>query len=152
MKNFGYVFLLCFITLAANATDPAPIIRRSIFSTSTDWESVSGLRLSQHEINFVGNKKLISNGLELYFLDGFPCFGQTDSSRIWIGPDGKTDRRIRITCLFTPKTVRFAWRNAARDATQDKTTGMIECPVSADNDLKIDLSNCIKDKNWEEYR
>lgn len=152
MKIFGYTILLCFLTFVANAADPEPVIRPSIFSTSTDWEGVTGLYLSQFDVEFSGDRKLIDNGLELYFLDSFPCFGQTDSARVWIVSNGKTAGRIRLTCLYAPKSVSFAWRNASRDAAQDKTTGILECPVSFNNDLKVDLSKCTKGKNWEEYR
>jgi hypothetical protein len=154
MKKFSHIllFLLCLVPFASNATDPVPIIRRSIFSTSTDWEAVTGIYLSQFDVEFSVDKHLVNNGLELYFLDGFPCFAQTDSSRIWIDRNNKNDNKIRLTCLFAPKTVYFAWRNAARDASQDKTTGILECPVSFDNNLKIDLSKCTKGKDWKEYR
>lgn len=141
--------LLCFTPFMTNAETT---VKTSVFSTSTDWEAVSGLHFSQFNIDFIGNKKLIDNGLELYFLDGFPCFAQTDSARIWIGPRNKTDNQIRITCLFSPKTVYFAWRNASRDASQDTTTGILECPASFDNNLNIDLSKCTKGKDWKEYR
>lgn len=156
MKKLKYLVLcsLFFITSFANAdnTTPAPIIRKSVFSTSTDWESVTDLRLSEYNVGFSEDKKLIGNGLELYFLDGFPCYGQTYSARIWIGDNGKKDGEIRITCLFAPKNLSFAWRNVDRDARQDKTTGILECPVIGDNDLKIDLSKCKIGKEWKEYR
>jgi hypothetical protein len=151
MKTF-FRILLCLFCFSPFTTHADTVVRNSIFSTSTDWESVTGMYLSQFQLNFLSDKQLVGNGLELYFLDGFPCFAQTDSSRIWIGQNNKTDNKIRLTCLFAPKTVYFAWRNAKRDATQDKTTGILECPVSLDGDLKIDLSKCIMGKKWEEYR
>ena len=153
MKIFNFLFLCLFIPFAANADNTPPtIIRKSIFSTSTDWESVTSLRLSEFSVEFSGDKKLVGDGLELYFLDSFPCFGQTDSARIWIDDNGKTDGEIRLTCLMTPKTVTFAWRNAERDATQDTTTGILECPVYGNNYLKVDLSKCNRGKDWKEYR
>lgn len=154
MKLFvsAIMFVLLPFGLCMADTAPAPIIQTSVFSTSTDWEAISGLRLSQFYVDFSGDNDLIKNGLELYFLDSFPCFAQTDSSRVWIGQNGKTDGKIRLTCLFPPENVYFAWRNVNRDAGQDKTTGILECPVSGDNDLKIDLSKCIKNRDWKEYK
>ena len=151
MKIFRKTILFLFLLIPLSVTADTSI-RTSIFSTSTDWEGITGLYLSEFNVKFSGGKNLVDKGLELYFLDGFPCFGQTDSARIWIGSDGKTDGKIRITCLFTPEKLKFAWRNAARDATQDKTSGMLECPVTFDDDLKVDLFNCTKGKDWKEYR
>jgi hypothetical protein len=151
MKNIYKILLglLCFTPIPTHADT---VVRNSIFSTSTDWESVTGMYLSQFNVEFSGDKDLVGNGLELYFLDGFPCFAQTDSARIWIGQNNKTDNKIRLTCLFAPKTVNFAWRNAARDAAQDKTTGILECAVNNDDNLIIDLSKCTVGKKWQEYR
>lgn len=131
----------------ANATAP------SIFSTSVDWEAITALRLTQTRVNFIPDLKLIQNGLELYFLDGFPCFGQTGMARIWIGQKEKdTDGEIRLTCAHVPETVNFAWRNADRDASQNKTTGILTCPTSGKTDITIDLSKCTTGKKWEEYK
>lgn len=147
-------FVLSIMPIVANAAEPEimPVVRTSIFSTSADWEAITGLRLSQATIDFISDSRTVGNGMELYFLDSFPCFGQTDSTRIWIGPNNKTDGKIRLTCLYSPQTVSFAWRNASRDARQDKTSGIIECPVTGDRMLKVDLSKCVKGKDWKEYR
>ncbi|MDR1337964.1 MAG: hypothetical protein LBJ73_02960 [Rickettsiales bacterium] len=136
----------------APLVDPNPIPRVSVFSTSTDWEAISGLRLGQYRVKFSGKSKLVRNGLELYFLDGFPCYGQTDRTNIWVSPAGKTERDAMIVCLYVPKTVTFAWRDATRDALQGATTGMLECPIAGDYDLMIDVSKCTRGKDWKEYR
>lgn len=141
---------LLVLSFAAHSDVP-PVIRTSIYSTSIDWEAVTDLRLSQHYVNFNYDRSLAGSGLELYFLDGFPCFAQTESARIWIGAND-TDGKIRITCLFAPEKIMFAWRNADRDASQAKTTGLLECPVSGESDLQVDLYRCKKLKDWKEYR
>lgn len=130
--------------------EPTPAPRLSVFSTSTDWEAVTGMRLGQYRVKFISDKSLVKNGLELYFLDGFPCYGQPARTQIWLGANGKSDREMLITCLYPPKTINLAWRNASRDATQGKTTGMFVCPVSGTHDLSVDLSKCTRDKDWKD--
>lgn len=157
MKQLSYFFigLLCSFPMITNAatTDPKPVVARpSIFSTSSDWEAVTGLRLGQYSVNFIHNSKIIGNGMELYYMDGFPCYGQPSRVQIWLGPNGKSDRDMLITCLFPPETINLAWRHAKRDATQDTTTGMMTCPVTGTYNLTIDLSKCTMGKEWKEYR
>jgi hypothetical protein len=158
MKLFSSMLfgLLCLVptTMMAAETPPPqqPLPRVSIFSTSTDWEAVTGLRLSEFRIKFLPDSKIIKNGLELYYLDGFPCYGQPDRTQIWLGANGKTDRDMIITCLYVPKTITLAWRLAPRDALQNTTTGMMECPISDGSELIIDLSECTKGKDWKEFR
>jgi hypothetical protein len=147
MKKILFLFFVIF-AMPAMADMPTVTTRVSVFSTSSDWEAVSGLSLSSHRIKFIPDSKLIKNGLELYYMDGFPCYGQTDRVRGWIGRDGKISRDIQITCLYSPKTLYFAWRNAARDATQDKTTGLLECAASGEYELTVDLSKCTVYDNW----
>ncbi|MDR0741322.1 MAG: hypothetical protein LBF28_00930 [Rickettsiales bacterium] len=143
--------LLCLAPITIIAAElPGP--RVSLFSTSTDWEAVTGLRLSQHRVKILPDSKTIKNGLELYYLDAFPCYGQSDSTQIWLGANGKSDSGIMIACLFVPEKITFAWRYAARDATQGATAGLMECPVSAGGDVVIDLSKCAKGKDWKEYK
>jgi hypothetical protein len=142
--------LYCAPLAALAADDPVP--RISVFSTSTDWEAVTGLRLSQYRVKVIGNSKLVKNGLELYYLDGFPCYGQPDRTQIWIGQNGKTDREMIITCLYAPRAITLAWRNAARDAIQGTTVGILECPIDDRGELTMDLSKCTKGKDWKEYK
>jgi len=123
----------------------------SIFSTSTDWEAISGLRLKQTTVNFTKDMNLIENGLELYFLDSFPCFAQTGKAHIWLG-NKNTDGEIRLTCLYTPTEIQFAWRNSKQDESQNTTTGILYCPAKGDDNVIIDLSKCKKNAEWKEYK
>lgn len=132
---------------------PAPIPRRSIFSTSTDWESVTGLRLAIYDIDFTTDSKMVGNkGIELYYLDGFPCYGQTDRTNAWFGPKGASRGAVSIVCLYPPKEINFAYRTAARDAHQDTTTGILTCPVKHIDKLALDMSKCVTGKDWKELR
>ena len=136
---------------AYSATTPAP--RVSIFSTSTDWQAVTGLMLNEYSGKFSSDKKLVGRGLVLYYLDGFPCYGLGFGVRVWIGPDGKSDNNLAIACVAAPTEIKFAYRNATRDADQATTTGILTCPVSdRGRDLTIDLSDCIVGPDWDEYK
>ena len=136
---------------AYSATTPAP--RVSIFSTSTDWQAVTGLTLNEYSGKFISDKKLVGRGLVLYYLDGFPCYGLGFGVRVWIGPDGKSDNDLAIACVAAPTEIKFAYRNATRDADQATTTGILTCPVSdPGRDLTIDLSDCIVGPDWDEYK
>lgn len=157
---FPLVAMMTFGAFAADSDTPskpeAPVIRRySIFSTSTDWEAVTGLPLAEYKGTFTSpDKKLIGNkGLVLYYLDGFPCYGLGSWVRAWISPAGKADEHLRIACVYAPDVIRFAWRNAGAQATEATTTGMLTCPVSArGRDLTIRLSDCVKDEDWADRR
>lgn len=138
----------------ADTTTP-PLLRRvSIFSTSTDWQAITGLLLNEYRGFFKPDSKLIGNkGLVLYYLDGFPCYGLGEGVRIWMGPNNKHDGDLRIACVYAPETINFSWRNATRDADDAVGTGLITCPVDADGrDLHIDLSKCTLGKDWSEYK
>lgn len=153
MKKLLVSCLLFLVTVSAFAAE-TPTPRVNIFSTSTDWEAVTGLRFGQYEVEFVPDNKLIGNiGLEMYLLDSFPCYGQTDKTQVWIGRNGRDTRNgIRMVCLYPPQTVNFAWRNAARDALQDTTTGILICPNASKNSIKIDLSKCTIGPEWKDVR
>lgn len=143
--------LALFVTPAIAADAPTP--RVSIFSTSTDWQAVTGLTLNEYSGKFITDKKLVGRGLVLYYLDGFPCYGLGFGVRVWVGPDGKTDNDLAIACVAAPTEIRFAYRNATRDADQATTTGILTCPVSdRGRDLTIDLSDCIVGPDWDEYK
>ncbi len=153
MKRFGLLLFFVFFC-AAHAADEKPVVRRvSIFSTSTDWEAVTGLQLSEYKGKFITDSKLVGNkGLVLYYLDGFPCYGLGEGVRVWIDPKGRADNDLRIVCLRPPKEINFAWRNMANDGVQRATTGLLRCPVSDDGrDLTIDLKKCAKGPDWPEY-
>ena len=151
MKKIISVLLALIVAPAYSATTPAP--RVSIFSTSTDWQAVTGLTLNEYSGKFISDKKLVGRGLVLYYLDGFPCYGLGFGVRVWIGPDGKSDNDLAIACVAAPTEIKFAYRNATRDADQATTTGILTCPVSdRGRDLTIDLSDCIVGPDWDEYR
>lgn len=146
---FGLV--LATPAICADASLPTP--RVSIFSTSTDWQGVTGLTLNEYNGKFKTDKKLVKQGLVLYYLDGFPCYGLGYGVRVWVGPDGKTDNNLHIACVAAPKEIRFAYRNATRDADQATTTGILTCPVRDDGrDLTIDLSDCTVGPDWDDYK
>lgn len=147
-----FAILFCMNAFADTATPPAPP-RVSLFSTTVDWSGVTGLSLSQYVGNFSGRDySLLKNGLILYYLDSFPCYGEADSVRVWISPTGDTTGHLRLVCVHAPQELKFAWRNAPADAEQSATTGILVCPVSGDYELKIDLSKCTKGPDWDEYK
>ncbi len=154
MRHLFLSLMGLFICAGAMAADaPAPAPRISLFSTSTDWAAVTGLPWGQYEGNFGPDKKLIgTRGLILFYLDGFPCYGEADSVRIWISPRGHVDGRLRLVCVHAPTKIYFAWRNATKDAVQATTTGILECPVTGDREFTVDLTKCTRGKNWEDFR
>lgn len=155
MKKFLTLFCVlgCFSAFAATTTQPLPPARVSLFSTSTDWEGITGLRLSQYTGEISGTSKLlVKEGLVLYYLDGFPCYGEADSVRVWLSPNGKMTGNLRIVCVHKPETISFAYRNAEEDALDARTTGILTCPITGDRHFKIDISKCIRGKNWTEYK
>ena len=156
MKKIIFAFAIMLGATASFAdTATPPLLRRvSIFSTSTDWQAITGLLLNEYRGVFKPDSKLIGNkGLELYYLDGFPCYGLGAGVRVWLGQNNKSDGDLRIACVYAPDVIYFSWRNATRDADQGVGTGLLTCPVDADGrDLVIDLSKCDKGKDWSEYK
>lgn len=152
MRLMGMILGLFVFAMAHAADAPAP--RVSLFSTSTDWAAVTGLSLGQYAGKVISDKKMVGpKGLILYYLDGFPCYGEADSVRLWISPRGDVDGKLRLVCVHAPNVVRFAWRNAPADATERATTGMIQCPVTAARrDFTVDLGQCTREPDWETYR
>lgn len=152
--NKKIVFLLSALFFgSANAADgQAP--RISIFSTSTDWQAVTGLSLSEYRGTFIPDSRIVGRrGLVLYYLDGFPCYGLGEGVRVWIGPNGDNHQHLRIACVAAPTQIQFAYRNAARDADQDTTTGLLTCPVSdSGREITIDLSKCSVGPDWKDYK
>jgi hypothetical protein len=133
---------------------PPPAPRISIFSTTTDWQALTGLPLNEYRGVFSPDSKYVgSRGIVLYYLDAFPCYGLGDGVRVWMGPNGKYDGELRIACVYAPDAIMFSYRNAARDADDARNTGMLTCPVAADGrTLNIDMSKCTRGKDWDEYR
>ena len=141
-------------TTPPQPTPPAPTPRVSIFSTTTDWQALTGLLLNEYRGVFQTDSKLIgSKGLVLYYLDAFPCYGLGDGVRVWMGPNGKHDGALRIACVYAPETIMFSYRHAGRDADDARNTGMLTCPVVADGrELHMDMAKCVTGKDWSEYR
>ena len=127
-----------------------------VFSTSTDWESVTGLRYAQFNLSFVRDSSIGSRGMEIYFLDSFPCTGQAEDARQWIAPSRTAaqdrDASMGLSCVQRPEQIRFAWREVPRDAFQNTTTGILICdiPSGKGRNITIKLQDCIRGRNWNE--
>lgn len=154
MKKIISAIFAIFLSAQCIAGD-APVVKRvSIFSTSTDWQAVTGLNLNQYTATFRPDSRLIGRqGLILYYLDAFPCYGLAYGVRVWLGPNGKNDGALQIACVAAPTEIHFAYRNATRDADQATTTGILTCPVAGrTRELTIDLSRCTVGPDWPEYK
>ena len=122
-----------------------------IFSTTVDWEGVTGFSLHQYTGKIGGtDRDFVKQGLVLYYLDSFPCYGEASNVRVWLSPNGKPDQDLRLVCIYKPEKISFAWRNATADAMDAKTTGMITCPIEGDRHFTIDISKCERDKDWKD--
>ncbi|MBR5354892.1 MAG: hypothetical protein IK122_02090 [Alphaproteobacteria bacterium] len=162
MRFYPAVFLsfLCVNAFADTAPVPPPlgpgpaIVQRvSVFSTTVDWAAVTGLTLNQYTGIVEGvDKKLVKDGLVLYYLDSFPCYGEADSVRVWLSPKGKMSGHLRIVCLYKPETISFAWRNATEDAIQARSTGILTCPIEGNRHFTIDISKCERGPDWDERK
>ena len=161
MKFLPVMFLSLFC-MSAFATDtpssssvsnvtpgaPAPV---AIFSTTVDWERVTGLSLRQYIGKIKGiDRNFVKQGLVLYYLDAFPCYGEAGNVRVWLSPNGKSDHDLRLVCVYKPETISFAWRNASEDALDARTTGILTCPVEGDRSFSVDISKCEQGKDWKE--
>ena len=142
------------LSLSAFADTPVlPGPRVSLFSTTVDWAAVTGRPWQQYSGQISGgNKSLLKNGLVLYYLDSFPCYGEADSVRVWISPRGEMNGYLRLVCVATPKTISFAYRNATQEALDAQTTGILTCPTTGDRYFKIDLSKCEVGPKWADYK
>lgn len=145
---------LSFLSVSALATAPQlPAPRVSLFSTSVDWAAVTGRPWQQYTGQISGgNKSLLKNGLVLYYLDTFPCYGEADSVRVWLSPNGKMSGNLRIVCIHKPEKISFAWRNATEESVQARSTGILTCPIKGDRYFTIDISKCEVGPNWSEYK
>ena len=154
MRKVLFLLLSVILSGTSFADDkPAPAPRVSIFSTSTDWEGVTGLNLAEYRGKIISDTRLVGRGLVLYYLDGFPCYGLGDGVRVWIGPNGKEDHHLRIACGAAPKQIQFAYSHVSRDADDATTQGLLTCNVSDyGRDLTIDLSDCTVGPDWDEYK
>ena len=154
MKKILTLFLsfVCFGAIAEDAVPPVQP-RVSLFSTSVDWAAVTGLPWQQYRGELSGTSRfLIKEGLVLYYLDAFPCYGEADRVRVWLSPNGKMSGHLRLVCGHKPETISFAYRNATEEALDARTLGILTCPVSGDRHFKIDISQCVRGKDWMEYK
>ena len=155
MRKMIFAIAMAILPFVANAADnPAPLPgpRISIFSTTTDWAALTGLPLRQFTGEFKWSNSDVNRGLVLYYLDAFPCYGEADSVRIWLGPNKQSEGRLRLVCVHAPTEISFTWRNATRDADQAQSTGILKCQVTGDYELTIDLSKCTRGPDWKEYK
>lgn len=155
IKTLNKFIIALFVSVGSAHADDVVLQRPSIFSTSTDWESVTGLRYGQFDLSFIRNKSIGNNGVELYFLDGFPCIGQAQTARAWISPSkfsgADENAKMYISCVQRPTELRFAWREAARQDYQSRTTGIMTCQITGQGrSIPITLNDCVKGKNWDE--
>lgn len=138
-------------SVAPAPVNPAAPTRVSVFSTTVDWAAVTGRYLEQYIGKVKGNNKsLVKQGLVLYYLDSFPCYGEASNVRVWLSPNGKSDQELRLVCVYKPEKISFAWRNAAEDALDARTTGILDCPIEGDRYFTIDISKCKRGKDWKE--
>jgi hypothetical protein len=142
-------YVLCLYIGAANAL--------TMFSTSVDWEAITGLRLHEYQIVFGRDRTTSSIGTELYFLDGFPCFGQAEAIRAWISPSNNfawdENARMRVVCAFVPETIQLAWREVRTGVGQGRTTGILYCPTNVQGRrIQVRLDECTQGKEWREMR
>ncbi len=149
------LLLLCSqFAFADSATPPAPITPRvSVFSTTVDWAAVTGLPWRQYTGKIIGrDKSFVKQGLVLYYLDTFPCYGEADSVRVWLSPNGKMSGHLRLVCVHKPEYISFSWRNADEQALDSVSTGILTCPVVGERDFTVDISKCERGKDWKEYK
>lgn len=149
------LLLLCSqFAFADSTTPPAPITPRvSVFSTTVDWAAVTGLPWRQYTGKIFGrDKSFVKQGLVLYYLDAFPCYGEADSVRVWLSPNGKMSGHLRLVCVHKPEYVSFSWRNADEQALDSVSTGILTCPVVGERDFTVDISKCERGKDWKEYK
>ena len=156
MKTLFSVFLslMCATAFATNYP-PTPAASQcvSLFSTTVDWEAVTGLSLHQYTGKIKGtDRDLVKQGLVLYYLDAFPCYGEASNVRVWLSPNGKSNQDLRIVCIHKPETISFAWRNAGEDALDARTTGILTCPIDGDRSFTIDISKCERGDDWSKMK
>jgi len=155
MKYLMTVFLslVCMSAFATNVSITPPQATRPmvVFSTTVDWEAVTGLTLNQYKGKIKGtDRSFVKDGVVLYYLDSFPCYGEASNVRIWVSPKGTSTPDLRLVCLYKPEKVVFAWRNAGEDASDARTTGILTCPITGDRDFTIDIAKCERGKDWKD--
>ena len=123
------------------------VFSANIQSTSVDWEAISGLQLREYRISFDGAKATGNTGWEMYYMDGFPCYGYAQYVRVWMNTMNH-DGEIRINCLRRPENIVLAYRVAKKDESQNRTTGILKCKV--EKNLSVGLDKCEK-IDWNDF-
>ena len=137
------IILLSLITWNASLYAASPI---GVFSTSADWGDVTGMRLGEYKITFK-NASAAGAGWELYYLDGFPCFGAGEYVHAWVS-EKDVSEFVRVLCVRRPKEITFAYRAAKKNAPKGVTVGMLSCTV--EKDLSVKLGGCEK-QDWVDF-
>ena len=150
-----FLSLWCINAFATDTpqTPPQPVSVPRIFSTTVDWKGVTGKSLRQYVGKVKGiDRDFVKQGLLLYYLDAFPCYGVASNVRVWLSPNGKSSDDLRLICVYKPEKISFAWRNAGQDAMDARTTGMITCPFDGGTDFTIDISQCEHNPDWQDIK
>ena len=96
------------INVTVNPVTPPPAARVALFSTTVDWEAVTGLHLNQYIGKIKGvDKALVKQGLVLYYLDAFPCYGEAGNVRVWLSPNGKPNQNLRLVSILLILKISF---------------------------------------------
>jgi hypothetical protein len=123
------------------------VFSANIQSTSVDWEAISGLPLHEYRISFDGKKAAGNIGWEMYYMDGFPCYGYAQYVRAWVN-SMDSQGEIRLNCLRRPENITLSYRIAKKDESQNRTTGILKCKV--EKNLSVGLDKCEK-VNWNDF-
>ncbi|MDR0448890.1 MAG: hypothetical protein LBG89_00300 [Rickettsiales bacterium] len=144
------ISLFAFILIAtAFSATPAPLpSAAALFSTTSDWEALTGSRYSVYDVRFGRNKAMGDLGMEIYFLDSFPCIGEVAKTFTWVSPSGNFawDRNAGLSmgCVFRPQELKFAFRKIRARAPQGPATGYLVCvpEVGGDRTISVRLETC----------
>ncbi|MDR0319371.1 MAG: hypothetical protein LBH81_01380 [Rickettsiales bacterium] len=147
-RNIAFVFFV-FAFIAIQPSLSAELPRATpLFSTTSDWEALLGTRYSVYDIRFGRDKSMGDAGVEIYFLDGFPCIGEVAKTFTWVSPSstfGWDDNAgISIGCVFRPQELKFAFRKIRARAPQGRATGYFVCnPEAGDGrTIQVRLETC----------
>lgn len=97
----------------------------TIFSTSSDWEKLTGYRFKEY---FVDTNNISKNDKYIY-MDSFPCYGLINEVSISV------NRQIKILCLFVPKNLTFV---------KEKTKKIYMCKNNKENSVYVDFTTCTE--------
>jgi len=130
----SFFILHCSLLSAANTY---------IQTTSADWEGLSGLRFKEYKITLTSN----GAGLDVYYLDAFPCYGVAEYVHAWVDAKPKKSA-IRLACIRAPREISLAYRFAKKDAPKGKAEGVMRCRLGAN--LDAELSECER-TGWADF-